>query len=355
MTGIVSRRQGFWSRLWAQKQLMWMSVPIVLYVILFTYVPLAGWTMAFQDFKPVKGFPHSPWVGLKHFINLFTDDVFKNVLRNTLAMSFINLVFNFTAAIGLVLLLNEVKNRNMKWISQTISYLPHFLSWVIVAGLVSSMLSSDGIFSKILVGIGILKEPRVWLGQPKAFWWIIGVTNVWKEVGWNTIIYLATMAAIDPALYEAAEMDGCGRFSRIRHITLPGHGHHQGRPVLVATHLHAAELQGRVDQRQHTPRVVHLRGPGIHLHGPQPLSHHDGSLRPVPQGVRPAKAPDAHHRDLDVRERGSLPQLLPHQEPAPEQHVHGLCRSRPDLGLQFHRDQDLHQDDPGEHLRIRAH
>ncbi len=222
MSGIVSSRQGFWSRLWAQKQLIWMSVPLVLYVILFTYVPLAGWIMAFQDFKPVKGFLHSPWVGLKHFINLFTDDVFKNVLRNTLAMSFINLVFNFTAAIGLALLLNEVKNKNAKGLSQTISYLPHFLSWVIVAGLVSTMLSSDGILNVILMRLGIIKDPVVWLGVPKAFWWIIGATNVWKEVGWNTIIYLAAMAAIDPALYEAAEMDGCGRFSRMRHITLPG-------------------------------------------------------------------------------------------------------------------------------------
>lgn len=221
MSGIVSLKQGFWGKLWGQRQLVLMSVPLVLYVILFTYVPLTGWTMAFQDFKPAKGFA-SPWVGLKHFIDLFTDDVFLNVLRNTLAMSCINLVFNFSCAIGLALLLNEVRNRNVKGLSQTISYLPHFLSWVIVAGLVSTMLASDGIFNQIFMKLGIIKEPYVWLGRPKAFWWIIGFTNVWKDVGWNTIIYLASMAAIDPALYEAAEMDGCGRFSRIRHITLPG-------------------------------------------------------------------------------------------------------------------------------------
>jgi putative aldouronate transport system permease protein len=221
MSGIVSGKQGFWWKLWNQRQLVLMSVPLVLYVILFTYVPLTGWTMAFQDFKPIKGFA-SPWVGLKWFITLFTDDVFKNVLRNTIAMSFINLVFNFSCAIGFALLLNEVKNRGVKRVSQTISYLPHFLSWVVVAGLVSSMLASDGIFNRILTGLGILKEPYVWLGRPKAFWWIVGFSNVWKEVGWNTIIYLAAMAAIDPTLYEAAEMDGCGRFSRMRHITLPG-------------------------------------------------------------------------------------------------------------------------------------
>lgn len=227
MTGIVSEtsrvtvKQGFWKKLLTQKQLAWMSVPLVLYVILFTYVPLTGWTMAFQDFKPVKGFA-SPWVGFKHFINLFTDDVFSNVLRNTIAMSLINLVFNFVCAISFALLLNEVKNKGVKRISQTISYLPHFLSWVVVAGLVSTMLASDGAFNVLFMKLGLIDEPIVWLGKPKAFWWILGFTNVWKEVGWNTIIYLAAMSAIDPALYEAAEMDGCGRFGKMLHITLSG-------------------------------------------------------------------------------------------------------------------------------------
>ena len=221
MSTIVSGRQGFWSKLAAQRQLVWMSVPLILYVLLFTYVPLAGWTIAFQDFKPAKGFA-SAWVGIKHFVDLFTDNVFRNVLRNTLAMSFINLVFNFTCAIGLALLLNEVRHRGVKRFAQTVSYLPHFLSWVVVAGLVSSMLASDGVFNLILIKLGITQAPVVWLGQPKAFWWIVGASNVWKEVGWNTIIYLAAMAAIDPSLYEAAEMDGCGRFARIRHVTLPG-------------------------------------------------------------------------------------------------------------------------------------
>ena len=221
MSTIVSGRQGFWSKLAAQRQLVWMSVPLILYVLLFTYVPLAGWTIAFQDFKPAKGFA-SAWVGIKHFVDLFTDNVFRNVLRNTLAMSFINLVFNFTCAIGLALLLNEVRHRGVKRFAQTVSYLPHFLSWVVVAGLVSSMLASDGVFNLILIKLGITQAPVVWLGQPKAFWWIVGASNVWKEVGWNTSIYLAAMAAIDPSLYEAAEMDGCGRFARIRHVTLPG-------------------------------------------------------------------------------------------------------------------------------------
>lgn len=220
-TTALNRPAGFWKKLFTHKQLLWMSLPIVLYVILFTYVPLAGWTMAFQDFKPAKGFA-SAWVGWKWFNFLFKDDQFVMVMRNTLAMSFINLVFGFTFAIGLALTLNEVKFKRLKSLAQTISYLPHFLSWVVVAGLVSTMLASDGVFNIVLKWLGVIKEPTVWLGKPKAFWWIVGFTNVWKEVGWNTIIYLAAMSAIDPALYEAAEIDGCGRLARIRHITLPG-------------------------------------------------------------------------------------------------------------------------------------
>ena len=223
MPSIAMKRPSlFLSRLRAQRQLAWMSIPLVLYVILFTYVPLAGWVMAFQNFKPAKSFGQQEWVGLQWFQFLFSDEQFLTTMRNTLAMSTINLTFNFSFAIGLALLLNEVRTRSVKRVSQTISYLPHFLSWVVVSGLVSSMLSSDGIFNVILVSMGAIKEPVVWLGEPKAFWWIVGFTNVWKEVGWNTIIYLAAMAAIDPALYAAAGVDGCGRVSKIRHLTLPG-------------------------------------------------------------------------------------------------------------------------------------
>jgi putative aldouronate transport system permease protein len=219
---VINKPASFWGRLRHQGQLFWMSVPIVLYVILFTYVPLAGWTIAFQNFKPYKTFLNQQWVGFKWFKFLFTDDQFVKVMRNTLAMSVINLVLGFVFAIGLALLLNEVRSRSVKRFAQTVSYLPHFLSWVVVAGLVSSMLSSDGIFNVILMRMGLLKEPVVWLGQPKAFWWVIGFSNVWKEVGWNTIIYLAAMSAIDPALYEAAEIDGCSRLGKMWHITLPG-------------------------------------------------------------------------------------------------------------------------------------
>jgi putative aldouronate transport system permease protein len=221
-SAVLNKRAGFWKRLFEQRQLLFMTLPIILYVTLFTYVPLVGWSMAFQDYKPYKAWNKQRWVGFQWFQTLFSDEQFLNNLRNTLAMSFINLVLGFTFAIGLALLLNEVKNRGLKKATQTISYLPHFLSWVVVASLVSSMLSSDGIFNVLALKIGLIKQPIVWLGVPKAFWWIIGFSNVWKDIGWNSIIYLAAMSAIDPALYEAAEIDGCNRLSKMWHITLPG-------------------------------------------------------------------------------------------------------------------------------------
>uniref|UniRef100_A0A7C3I1V1 Sugar ABC transporter permease n=1 Tax=Gracilinema caldarium TaxID=215591 RepID=A0A7C3I1V1_9SPIR len=213
----------FLYKLKIQRQLVYMSAPLVLYVIIFAYVPLWGWTMAFQNFKPARTFFQQEWVGLKWFMFLFKDDNFLKVLRNTVAMSFINLAFGYIGAISLALILNEVKERFFKRTIQTISYLPHFLSWVIVSGLVSSMLSvEDGAINQILVSIGILKEPIMWLGEPKYFWWITGFTYLWKEIGWNSIIYLAAISGIDPTLYEVAEIDGCGRLRRMWYITLPG-------------------------------------------------------------------------------------------------------------------------------------
>jgi putative aldouronate transport system permease protein len=145
------------------------------------------------------------------------------VLRNTLAMSLINMILGYVTAISLALLLNELRNIGFKRIVQTISYLPHFLSWVIVTGLVSSMLAIEhGAINDVLMALRIIKEPILFLGEPKYFWGVVGATYVWKEVGWNTIIYLAAIAGIDPNLYEAAEIDGCNRFHKMWFITLPG-------------------------------------------------------------------------------------------------------------------------------------
>jgi len=205
-----------------QKQLIFMSLPIVLYIVLFTYVPLWGWTMAFQQYRPQRAFSDQDWVGLQWFRYLFSDDIFLRTIRNTLVMSLINTSLGFITAIGLALLLNEVKKILFKRIIQTISYLPHFLSWVIVTGLVSAMLTTDsGAINNLFVALGFIKEPILWLAEPNYFWGIVGITYIWKEVGWNTIIYLAAMAGVDPNLYEAADIDGCNRYQKMWRITLP--------------------------------------------------------------------------------------------------------------------------------------
>ena len=199
-----------------------MSMPMVLLKILFAYVPLVGWVMAFQNYKPAKSFFDQEWVGLDKFKFLFSDAVFLHDIRNTLAMSLINLVLGFVTSILLALLLNEIKNMVFKRTIQTISYMPHFLSWVIVAGIVQNVLSTDsGIINDLMLRIGVIDSPVNFLGEPKYFWGIVGASNVWKEVGWNTIIYLAAMSSIDPALYEAASIDGAGRFNKIIHVTVP--------------------------------------------------------------------------------------------------------------------------------------
>lgn len=179
--------------------------------------------MAFQNYKPKTGLLHSKFVGLQKFKMLFSDDTFLKVIRNTLAMGVINLVLGTVCAILFAILLSEVHSRHAKRVVQTVSYLPHFLSWVIVTGIVFDVLSMEnGILNQLLVSLHILKQPINWLAYPKYFWWIVGFANIWKETGWNSIIYLAAITSINSDLYEAASIDGAGRLSKIWHITLPG-------------------------------------------------------------------------------------------------------------------------------------
>jgi len=216
-------RTTFFGKVLSQRQLVFMSLPLVLYVLLFSYVPIWGWTMAFQNYRPSRAFFAQQWTGLRWFKFLFSDPGFLRVLRNTLAMSLINMALGYITAIVFALFLNELKNIAFKRVVQTVSYLPHFLSWIIVTGLVASMLSvENGAVNDLLMALRIIKEPILFLSEPKYFWGIVGTTYVWKEVGWNTIIYLAAMAGIDPALYEASEIDGCNRYQKMWHITLPG-------------------------------------------------------------------------------------------------------------------------------------
>lgn len=210
-----------WRMIIRQKQLIIMSVPFVIYGLIFYYGPLLGWTMAFQRYRPAA--EDQLWVAWDKFKFLFQSQNFMQVFRNTVAMSVINLVLSFVFAIGFALLLNEVKFLKGKKIIQTVSYLPHFLSWIIVAGIVRDVLSMEtGIINELLQKFNFIDSPINFFTVPKYFWWIIGFAVVWKETGWNSIIYLATMTAINPDLYEAASIDGAGRFKKMIHITLPG-------------------------------------------------------------------------------------------------------------------------------------
>ena len=215
-------KKGFFTTLGKQWQLALMSVPMFLYVIFFNYYPMYFWVTAFQDYKPKLGVAGSKWVGWKNFEWLFGRADFLNSIRNTLAMSVINLVFGTVSAVLLAVLLNEVRNRKFKRSVQTITYLPHFLSMVIVVGMAQNLFASTGSVNELLMTLGLVREPVFFLGEGKYFWWLVGVINVWKEVGWGTIIYISAMTSIDPCLYEAASIDGAGRFQRILHVTLPG-------------------------------------------------------------------------------------------------------------------------------------
>lgn len=221
----LSPKREFINQVRKQKGLILIAAPFFVYFFIFSYLPLWGLTMAFQNYKPQLSFREQEWVGLRHFNNLFTDPDFYRVMRNTLGMSIINLVLGFVTAIGFALLLNELTGvfYNYKRIVQTISYMPHFLSWIIVCGLVSNILAmDDGILNELLLALGLIEEKIHFMGKPELFWWIVGFTNVWKSMGWNSIIYLAAITSIDPALYEAAAIDGYGRFGRMWYVTLPG-------------------------------------------------------------------------------------------------------------------------------------
>ncbi len=211
-----------WKEIKRQKFLMICAALFVIYGIIFYYIPLGGWIMAFQNYKPRTGLLHSAFVGLDKFKFLFSDKTFLQVIRNTLAMGVLNLVTTFVMAIVFAILLNEIKSVKGKKTVQTISYLPHFLSWIIVTGILHDAMSTNGIVNEVLQALHIIDEPINYFAHTKYFWAIVAFANVWKETGWNAIIYLSAITSIDPSLYEAASIDGAGRWAKIKNITLPG-------------------------------------------------------------------------------------------------------------------------------------
>lgn len=220
---VSMKKKPIGERIRKNKYLLLMCIPFVIWAIIFFYIPLYGWLMAFQNYNPGIGLFSNNWVGMKYFQRFFHDPQFGTVMRNTVALGAINIV-NFTIwPVVFALLLNELRNIKIKKSIQTISYLPHFVSYVVVANLFLTLLSpSGGVVNELLVALGITKESVHFFAKPKAWWFIIAFINIWKDCGWSAIVYLAAISSIDPLLYEAAAIDGAGRLRQIWNITLPG-------------------------------------------------------------------------------------------------------------------------------------
>ncbi len=211
-------------RLWEQRQLQMMVIPGMIFILVFFYFPMYGLIVSFQNYKigdPLFSL-NADWVNFKHFDTFIHSPEFGNIMRNTMAISVLRLLITFPAPIFLAILINEVKNMRFKKIFQSISYLPYFISWVVVGGLIGSLLSYNGTINGLLTGLKLIDEPIMFMGEKSMFWYILIGSDLWKNVGWNTIVFLAAMAAIDPALYEAANIDGANRWQLIRFVTLPG-------------------------------------------------------------------------------------------------------------------------------------
>ena len=199
-----------------------LAMPFIIFVFIFSYLPLAGWICALYDYKPGLEFSQMEFVGLKYFTYMFqTWSQTKTVLVNTLALSFIGLLCSPLPAL-FAIMLTEVKSNWFKKLVQTTTTLPNFISWIIVYGLAFSLLSSEGMVNTLLKNSGLISQSIDFLGDPDKSWALMTVLSVWKSLGWNSIIYLAAIAGIDQELYDAASVDGANRWQKIRHVTIPG-------------------------------------------------------------------------------------------------------------------------------------
>ena len=217
ISGRFRKIRNYLARTWP---LYAMITPGLLALAIFSYYPMYGIVMAFQDYNPGLGFVKSPWVGLKNFRIIFSNPDFYSILRNTFIIATSKMVTLQIAAVALALLLNEIVVMRFKRALQTVLYLPYFLSWVVLGGILLDMLSSRGVVVQAFRALGI--ESPMFLGSNTWFVPTLIVTNIWQSVGWSTIIYLAALTAVDPQLHEAAAIDGANRWQRVRHVTLPG-------------------------------------------------------------------------------------------------------------------------------------
>ncbi|MCK8487133.1 ABC transporter permease subunit [Paenibacillus sp. MBLB2552] len=210
-----------------------LAIPVVAWFLVFCYGPMWGVLIAFKDYKPLLGFAESDWVGFKHFIDFFQGPYFWRVIKNTLLLNVWGIVFGFTAPIILALMLNEIRDGKFKKSVQTITYMPHFISLVVVCGIIHIFTADEGVVTQVLQWI-TGKDYTSLLGYSSFFRPIYTFSGIWQNIGWDSIIYLAAMSSIDPALYEAAEIDGIGRIKKMWYITLP-----QITPIIVILFIFA--------------------------------------------------------------------------------------------------------------------
>ncbi|MCH5353408.1 MAG: sugar ABC transporter permease [Acutalibacter sp.] len=204
----------------SQWDLQILVLPGIILLLIFSYLPMYGLIMAFQQFR-LGEFPGmSEWVGFKHFQTLLTDKIFYTALRNTLAISLLKLTIGFVCPIVFAVFLNEMHQQGIKKTIQTISYLPHFISWTVCALMMFEFLGREGSINEMLTGFGWIKAPIGFFEDGKYFWWVVLFTDIWKELGWNSIIYISAMAGVDAEMYEAADIDGATRAQKMWHITV---------------------------------------------------------------------------------------------------------------------------------------
>lgn len=217
---LLSKRNSTSRMMYNDKYLYLMLLPGILFFVIFKYVPLYGIVIAFKDYDIFQGVWQSDWVGLQNFRDVFHYTDFWIILRNTIVISVYKIIFGFPAPIAIAILLNEIGNRFFKQFIQTILYLPHFISWVVVSGIVLAIMSpNNGVVALVYEFLGL--EPKNLLSDPHSFRAILIASDIWKDLGWGTIIYLAALTQVDPSLYEAAVMDGANKWTQIWRITLP--------------------------------------------------------------------------------------------------------------------------------------
>lgn len=232
-----------------QFQLHTLMLPGTILMIMFSIVPLFGLLLAFKNYKVVEGIRGvftSPWYGFQNFKIIFGNFDFRRMLTNTLGINLIGNLVGILAAIGFALFINELSRAKFKSVVQTVTYMPHFISWVVFGSIVITLLSGDGgLFNQILLKLGVIKTPVVFMAQPRYFWAIAIISNLIKELGWSTILYTAAISGVDQELYEAADLDGASRIQKMRYVTLPSI---KGTIVIMVIFAVAGIMNNNFDQ-----------------------------------------------------------------------------------------------------------